>query len=62
MQVKWKAITKGSFDELFKYYSDCEYINAKGVKENALTVDHMKFFYTQPLEFFKHYNNILVMT
>lgn len=45
--VTWKAITKGSIDELFRYYSDHWYLN-NGVYEKALTVEQALAFYTNP--------------
>lgn len=53
--VSWSAITKASFDELFTYYSDHKYTNAEGVTVNALTVNHLRFFYTDPYAFFQSY-------
>ena len=43
--VNWKRVTKGSIDELFEYYSDCNY---KG--EKTLTVERLREFYTNPSE------------
>ena len=44
--VKWTAVTSGSFDELFQYYSDCTFTDEKGVKHSALTVEQVRAFYT----------------
>ena len=50
--VSWKKITDGSFDELFKYYNDYCYLNKLTDEyENALTVDHLWKFYTEPVGF-----------
>ena len=43
--VNWKRVTKGSIDELFEHYSDCNYEG-----EKALTVERLREFYTNPSE------------
>lgn len=43
--VTWKAVTEGSFDELFKYYADYMYVNKKGKAEQALTVKRFRDCY-----------------
>lgn len=47
--VSWKAVTKGSINELFEYYSDHWYKNPKGKYEKALTVEQIRAFYTDPV-------------
>jgi hypothetical protein len=42
--VSWRAVTKGSIDELFLYYSDAK--DERG--QNALTVQRVEEFYTNP--------------
>jgi hypothetical protein len=48
--VSWTAVTSGSFDELFLYYSDCTftdpYAAQKVTAQNALTVERLREFYT----------------
>lgn len=47
MAVPWEKVTKCSFDDLFLCFSNHLYKT-----EQALTVDHMSLFYTNPEEFF----------
>jgi hypothetical protein len=46
--VSWKKVTQGSIKELFEYYSDFWYKNNKGKYEKAMTIQHLKDFYTNP--------------
>jgi len=41
--VNWKRVTKGSIDELFEHYSDCNYNG-----EKTLSVERLREFYTNP--------------
>lgn len=45
--VPWKKVTDGSINELFQYYNDC-WVLQKNKLEPALTIEHIKLFYTEP--------------
>lgn len=48
--VFWTAVTKGSFDELFEYYSDHWYQPTNGgARVKAMTLAHLKRFYMDPV-------------
>ncbi len=46
--VSWKAVTDGSINELFRYYSDTTYENEKGKIEKAMTLTKLRQFYKGP--------------
>lgn len=53
ISVTWEKVTDGSLKELFRYYSDCEYLNDKKEMVNAMTVKTFRAFYTNPYELVK---------
>ena len=48
LPVSWDTVTSGSFDELFRYFTDITYTSPSGVRVPALTVNQLLMFYTQP--------------
>jgi hypothetical protein len=50
LPVPWKAVTDGSINELYEYYSDIWVKNKNGKYEKALTVDQLRAFYTDPVD------------
>jgi hypothetical protein len=51
--IQWTQVTNGSIEELFRYYSDCEYTNEEGKTEKAMTIDKLRQFYTDPVSVMK---------
>ena len=47
--ISWAAVTNGSIEELFTYYADHWYMNEKGQYEEALTLEHVRAFYQDPV-------------